>query len=149
MHRVGYIQYGRHVLFLPARTSTEILYCSMQKTTFFCLIIFEWSAICNFDLAGPALYAFNDAAFTEEDWEGIQRVGRSIKQDDPTKVGRFGIGFNSVYHITGKIGYITRQAHNCLRILRPATMLLVALGSVNIAICQSMYFLNTYICNIM
>ncbi|KAG1941227.1 sacsin [Pimephales promelas] len=49
---------------------------------------------------GPALYAFNDAAFTEEDWEGIQRVGRSIKQDDPTKVGRFGIGFNSVYHIT-------------------------------------------------
>ncbi|XDV31217.1 hypothetical protein PO909_033959, partial [Leuciscus waleckii] len=49
---------------------------------------------------GPALYAFNDAAFTEEDWEGIQRVGRSIKQDDPTKVGTFGIGFNSVYHIT-------------------------------------------------
>ncbi|CAM4607993.1 unnamed protein product [Leuciscus chuanchicus] len=49
---------------------------------------------------GPALYAFNDAVFTEEDWEGIQRVGRSIKQDDPTKVGRFGIGFNSVYHIT-------------------------------------------------
>uniref|UniRef100_A0A671R553 Sacsin/Nov domain-containing protein n=1 Tax=Sinocyclocheilus anshuiensis TaxID=1608454 RepID=A0A671R553_9TELE len=49
---------------------------------------------------GPALYAFNDAAFTEEDWEGIQRAGRSIKQDDPTKVGRFGIGFNSVYHIT-------------------------------------------------
>uniref|UniRef100_A0A8C2J3U8 Sacsin/Nov domain-containing protein n=1 Tax=Cyprinus carpio TaxID=7962 RepID=A0A8C2J3U8_CYPCA len=47
---------------------------------------------------GPALY--DDAAFTEEDWEGIQRVGRSIKQDDPTKVGRFGIGFNSVYHIT-------------------------------------------------
>uniref|UniRef100_A0A8C2J569 HEPN domain-containing protein n=1 Tax=Cyprinus carpio TaxID=7962 RepID=A0A8C2J569_CYPCA len=39
-------------------------------------------------------------SFTEEDWEGIQRVGRSIKQDDPTKVGRFGIGFNSVYHIT-------------------------------------------------
>ncbi|KAK9969887.1 hypothetical protein ABG768_028028 [Culter alburnus] len=49
---------------------------------------------------GPALYAFNDAAFTKKDWEGIQRVGRSIKQDDPTKVGRFGIGFNSVYHIT-------------------------------------------------
>ncbi|KAK2849709.1 hypothetical protein Q7C36_008492 [Tachysurus vachellii] len=49
---------------------------------------------------GPALYAFNDADFTEEDWEGIQRAGRSIKHDDPTKVGRFGIGFNSVYHVT-------------------------------------------------
>ncbi|KAI4899384.1 hypothetical protein NFI96_024546, partial [Prochilodus magdalenae] len=51
-------------------------------------------------LVGPALYTFNDAVFTENDWEGIQRVGRSIKQDDPTKVGRFGIGFNSVYHVT-------------------------------------------------
>ncbi|XP_039541976.1 sacsin-like [Pimephales promelas] len=60
---------------------------------------------------GPALYAFNDATFTEKDWEGIQRVGRSIKQDDPTKVGRFGIGFNSVYHITGKIHYINRLAN--------------------------------------
>ncbi|KAI5106775.1 sacsin [Silurus meridionalis] len=50
--------------------------------------------------AGPALYAFNDADFTEEDWKGIQRAGRSIKHDDPTKVGRFGIGFNSVYHVT-------------------------------------------------
>ncbi|XP_047671184.1 sacsin-like [Tachysurus fulvidraco] len=49
---------------------------------------------------GPALYAFNDADFTEKDWEGIQRAGRSIKYDDPTKVGRFGIGFNSVYHVT-------------------------------------------------
>ncbi|XP_049341092.1 sacsin-like, partial [Astyanax mexicanus] len=49
---------------------------------------------------GPALYAFNNAAFTDEDWEGIQRAGRSIKQDDPTKVGRFGIGFNSIYHVT-------------------------------------------------
>ncbi|KAL7882239.1 hypothetical protein AOLI_G00090880 [Acnodon oligacanthus] len=49
---------------------------------------------------GPALYAFNDAVFTEEDWEGIEQVEMSIKQDDPTKVGRFGIGFNSVYHVT-------------------------------------------------
>lgn len=53
-------------------------------------------------LVGPALYAFNDAAFTEDDWQGIQRAGRSIKHDDPSKVGRFGIGFNSVYHVTGK-----------------------------------------------
>ncbi|XP_076857268.1 sacsin-like [Brachyhypopomus gauderio] len=49
---------------------------------------------------GPALYAFNNAAFSEDDWDGIQKAGRSIKQDDPTKVGRFGIGFNSVYHVT-------------------------------------------------
>ena len=28
---------------------------------------------------------------------------RSSKKDDPLKVGRFGIGFNSVYHMTGKV----------------------------------------------
>ncbi|XP_041939605.1 sacsin-like [Alosa sapidissima] len=49
---------------------------------------------------GPALYAYNNAVFTEEDWLGIQATGRSIKRNDPHRVGRFGIGFNSVYHIT-------------------------------------------------
>ncbi|XP_019737852.1 sacsin [Hippocampus comes] len=49
---------------------------------------------------GPALYSYNNAPFTDEDWEGIQAVGRSVKRNDPNTVGRFGIGFNSVYHIT-------------------------------------------------
>lgn len=54
---------------------------------------------------GPALYAYNNAAFSEDDWGGIQMAGRSVKRDDPNKVGRFGIGFNSVYHITGETMY--------------------------------------------
>ncbi|XP_053564484.1 sacsin isoform X2 [Bombina bombina] len=49
---------------------------------------------------GPALYVYNNAVFTHEDWHGIQEIARSRKKDDPLKVGRFGIGFNSVYHIT-------------------------------------------------
>ncbi|XP_053312398.1 sacsin [Spea bombifrons] len=49
---------------------------------------------------GPALYVYNNAVFTTEDWSGIQEIARSRKKDDPLKVGRFGIGFNSVYHIT-------------------------------------------------
>ena len=51
---------------------------------------------------GPALVSANDAVFTDEDWEGIQNLQQSIKADDPFKVGRFGIGFNSVYHLTGE-----------------------------------------------
>lgn len=51
---------------------------------------------------GPALYVYNNALFTDEDWEGIQRAGRSFKRNDPNTVGRFGIGFNSIYHITGE-----------------------------------------------
>ena len=27
---------------------------------------------------------------------------QSVKAEDPFQVGKFGIGFNSVYHITGK-----------------------------------------------
>lgn len=52
-------------------------------------------------LPGTALYVYNDAVFTTEDWNGIQEIARSRKREDPLKVGRFGIGFNSVYHITG------------------------------------------------
>ena len=51
---------------------------------------------------GPALVAYNDAKFEDSDWEGIQNLQRSGKVEDPFKVGKFGIGFNSVYHITGK-----------------------------------------------
>ncbi|XP_063961226.1 sacsin-like [Lytechinus pictus] len=49
---------------------------------------------------GPAVYSFNNAKFKTADWEGIQQPARSRKKTDPLKVGRFGIGFNSVYHIT-------------------------------------------------
>lgn len=51
---------------------------------------------------GPALLAANDATFSDKDWEGIQKLEDSIKSEDPFKVGKFGIGFNSVYHITGE-----------------------------------------------
>ncbi|KAK1156040.1 sacsin-like [Acipenser oxyrinchus oxyrinchus] len=49
---------------------------------------------------GPALLAYNNSVFTEEDWKGIQATGRSVKSKDPNRIGRFGIGFNSIYHIT-------------------------------------------------
>lgn len=52
---------------------------------------------------GPALYCYNNALFEKEDWDGIQNLMRSNKKKDPLKVGRFGIGFNSVYHITGNL----------------------------------------------
>ena len=50
---------------------------------------------------GPSLLAYNNAGFKKIDWEGIQRPKRSVKAQDCLKVGKFGSGFNSVYHITG------------------------------------------------
>ena len=46
--------------------------------------------------------AYNDAQFKPGDWKGIQNFKQSEKKDNPFKVGKFGIGFNSVYHITGE-----------------------------------------------
>jgi len=46
---------------------------------------------------------YNDAVFNEEDWKGIRMLHESIKEDDPMKVGRFGLGFKSVFHMTGTI----------------------------------------------
>jgi len=51
-------------------------------------------------LQGPALLCFDDAVFKEENFEGLFRFGVGSKRGDPTQTGRFGLGFNSVYHIT-------------------------------------------------
>ncbi|XP_060636280.2 sacsin-like [Anolis sagrei] len=49
---------------------------------------------------GPALLAYNNGIFSEADWKGIESPGISHKKKDPMTVGRFGLGFNSVYHMT-------------------------------------------------
>ncbi|XP_064647152.1 sacsin-like [Lineus longissimus] len=49
---------------------------------------------------GEALYAYNDAVFTDEDFRNLLNVGKSYKQADRTKVGRFGQGFKSIFHMT-------------------------------------------------
>ncbi len=56
---------------------------------------------------GPSLIAYNDSVFIKEDWDSIQHLQRSVKADDPFKVGKFGIGFNSIYHLTGMHDLIT------------------------------------------
>jgi hypothetical protein len=56
---------------------------------------------CSIFRQGPALYAYNDALFTEQDWTGIRMLQDSIKEADSTKIGRFGLGFKSVFHLTG------------------------------------------------
>ena len=66
---------------------------------------------------GPALLSYNNAPFREEDWEGIRTTYQSVKANSPNKVGKFGIGFNSVYHITGKLACINRHITLCQRIV--------------------------------
>jgi sacsin len=51
-------------------------------------------------LLGPALLFYNDAKFTESDFQNIQEISFSGKSNDLGKTGRYGIGFNSVYHVS-------------------------------------------------
>ena len=51
-------------------------------------------------LQGPALCVYNNKSFTDADIEGIQRLGVGSKRNLSSKVGRFGVGFNAVYHLT-------------------------------------------------
>ena len=54
------------------------------------------------EFQGPSLLAYNNAMFTARDFASIQRIGDSLKREESkgTKTGRFGIGFNSVFHLT-------------------------------------------------
>lgn len=56
---------------------------------------------------GPALLAFNNAEFTEEDFVSISRIGGSNKHGQAWKTGRFGVGFNSVYHLTDLPSFVS------------------------------------------
>ena len=51
-------------------------------------------------LQGPALCVFNNSSFTKDDLEGIKRLGVGSKSRDPSKTGRYGVGFNAVYNLT-------------------------------------------------
>ncbi|KAF8976283.1 hypothetical protein BGZ46_008399 [Entomortierella lignicola] len=49
---------------------------------------------------GPALVIYNDAEFSESDFKALTDLGVGNKRGDSSKIGRNGVGFNSVYHIT-------------------------------------------------
>jgi len=79
-----------------------------------CICLCALSVYTVMCMQGPALYAYNNALFTEQDWTGIRMLQDSIKETDLMKIGRFGLGFKSVFHMTGMAdftvctGFLTR-----------------------------------------
>ncbi|KAF9905487.1 hypothetical protein EC991_001596 [Linnemannia zychae] len=49
---------------------------------------------------GPALLIYNNAEFSDEDLRALCKLGVGNKGKDTSKIGRHGLGFNSVYHFT-------------------------------------------------
>ncbi|KAG0476068.1 hypothetical protein HPP92_012909 [Vanilla planifolia] len=58
---------------------------------------------------GPALYCFNDSVFSSQDLYAISRIGQDSKLDKPFAIGRFGLGFNCVYHFTDIPGFVSGE----------------------------------------
>ncbi|XP_028392630.1 sacsin-like [Dendronephthya gigantea] len=66
------------------------------------------------ELQGPAICVYNDKPFSEEDIEGIQKLGIGSKFNDPTRTGQYGIGFNAVYHLTDCPYFISNDEIICV-----------------------------------
>ena len=58
---------------------------------------------------GPALLFYNNAEFAEEDFENITKIAGETKMNKPLKIGKFGIGFCSVYHITDVPSFVSGE----------------------------------------
>uniref|UniRef100_A0A672R538 Sacsin/Nov domain-containing protein n=1 Tax=Sinocyclocheilus grahami TaxID=75366 RepID=A0A672R538_SINGR len=59
-------------------------------------LIDDGMAFCN----GPCLWIFNNELFSQEDWRNIVKVGSASKENKVKMIGKFGLGFNAVYHVS-------------------------------------------------
>ena len=58
---------------------------------------------------GPALVVHNNKAFSEEDFQNITKLAGATKEGKHLKIGKFGVGFCSVYHITDVPSFVSRD----------------------------------------
>ncbi len=70
---------------------------------------------------GPALIVHNNSTFSNSDFKNIQKLAGATKRDQPLKIGKFGLGFCSVYHITDIPSFVSRES---LFIFDPALLYL-------------------------
>ena len=58
---------------------------------------------------GPAIVAYNNATFSDQDFENICELAAETKMKDPLKTGRFGVGFCSCYSLTDVPSFVSRH----------------------------------------
>ncbi len=77
-----------------------------------------WPDANNSLLRGPALVALNDGPFPARDRNALHQALGGSKGEDAGKVGRFGIGLKSVFHICEAIVYVGAEGG----VLRPGAL---------------------------
>ena len=58
-----------------------------------------WRKIHQSYISARSILTF-EAVFLDKDFEGLKDVGRGSKRDDPSTIGRFGRGSQTMYHWT-------------------------------------------------
>ena len=61
------------------------------------------------DCHGPALVVHNNATFSNDDFTNITKLAGATKASKPLKIGKFGVGFCSVYHVTDIPSFVSQQ----------------------------------------
>ena len=84
-------------------TEVNILYDARQHTTE--KLLFKGMA----DSHGPALVVHNNSTFSDEDFENITKLAGATKANKPLKIGKFGVGFCSIYHITDVPSFVSGE----------------------------------------
>jgi len=69
------------------------------------------------EFQGPAFLAWDNVQMQPENIKAIQSVSQSSKTADYGKTGKFGIGFNSVYHVTDLPSFVCKWAPSLLVLL--------------------------------
>merc|ERR1712176_370811 len=49
---------------------------------------------------GNSLWFYNDSVFEERDWKALVNLGQGSKGNEIGKIGRHGLGFNSIFNVT-------------------------------------------------
>lgn len=58
---------------------------------------------------GPSLWAYNNTVFKDKDFVNINKLAGATKVEETEKIGRFGLGFCSVYNLTDIPSFISRE----------------------------------------
>ncbi|XP_046559294.1 sacsin-like [Haliotis rubra] len=58
-------------------------------------------------LQGPALWSFNNGTFKETDFKNFIKLGGATKDADTSTIGKYGLGFSSVFNLTDVPSFIS------------------------------------------
>ena len=99
-------------------TEVNICYDARTHTVPENSLFFRGMSACH----GPALIVHNNAVFEDDDFKNIEMLAGATKEGKALKIGKFGVGFCSVYHITDVPSFISQDK---LVIFDPTTSFLL------------------------